>query len=75
MPKLYSSVEIQKVLFILGFSFISQKGSHAKFRDDTGNIVILPMNKKEIPEGTLHSILKQSNISKTKFKSLLKSKK
>ena len=71
MPKLYSSTEIEKVLKQLGYSFISQKGSHGKFKNKTGNIVILPMNKKEIPIGTFKSILKQINISLEEFKNFL----
>jgi predicted RNA binding protein YcfA (HicA-like mRNA interferase family) len=68
MSKLYSSRQIQAVLIKLGFSFVSQKGSHAKFNDKKGNIVILPMAKKEIPEGTFRSILKQADISIKEFK-------
>jgi predicted RNA binding protein YcfA (HicA-like mRNA interferase family) len=68
MSKLYSSRQIQKVLDRLGFSFISQKGSHGKFKDTNGNTVILPMDKKEIPDGTFKSILKQAGITLQKFK-------
>ena len=71
MSKLYSSRQIQKVLDRLGFSFISQKGSHAKFKDADGNTVILPMGKKEIPDGTFRSILKQAGIPLQKFKEIL----
>lgn len=68
MSKLYSSRKIQSVLERLGFILVSQKGSHAKFKDENGNIVILPMGKKEIPDGTFRSILKQGNVSVQKFK-------
>jgi len=64
MSKLYSSKEIAAVLKILGYNFISQKGSHGKYKNPEGIITILPMNKKEIPEGTLSSILKQVKITK-----------
>lgn len=37
MPKLYSSKEIEKILNIIGFVKISQKGSHAKFKNKSGN--------------------------------------
>ena len=63
MPKLYSSAEISYVLEILGYNFVSQKGSHGKYKNSEGVVTILPMNKKEIPEGTLSSILKQTKIS------------
>ncbi len=71
MPKLHSSKEIEFVLKILEFNFNSQKGSHGKFKNSKGEITILPMNKKEIPEGTLSSILKQIGISKKEFINIL----
>lgn len=71
MSKLYSSNDIEIVLRKLGFKLISQKGSHGKFKDETGKIVILPMNKKEIPMGTFRSILKQMGVSYKEFKELL----
>ncbi len=70
MPKLHSSKEILKVLERKGFIFISQKGSHIKYRK-TGNptlTTIIPANRKEIPEGTFRSILRQSNLTEKDFK-------
>ena len=71
MSKLHSSREIEAVLIKLGFLKVSQKGSHAKFKDQDGTTVILPMSKKEIPEGTFRSILKQADTSLKKFNSLV----
>lgn len=70
MPKLYSSKEIEFVIRKLGFIFVSQKGSHGKFKHEDGRISVLPMNKKEIPIGTFRSILKQANISLQEFEKL-----
>ena len=70
MPKLYSSKAILKVLEHKGFVFVSQKGSHIKYRK-TGNptlTTIIPANKKEIPEGTFRSILRQSSSTEEDFK-------
>ena len=61
MPKLYSSAQIIKVLKNKGFIYISQKGSHIKFR-------IIPANKKEGPYGTFKSILRQSELTEKDFK-------
>ena len=72
MPKLYSSRVIETVLLRLNFKIVSQKGSHGKFKNPEGHIVILPMNRKEIPQGTFRSILRQAGISESKFKTLLK---
>jgi len=70
MPKLYFSVEILKVLQKHGFAFVSRNGSHIKYRK-TGNptlTVIVPSDRKQIPSGTFHSILKQSELFKKDFK-------
>lgn len=74
MSKLYSSKEITLILELLGFNFVSQRGSHGKFKNKDGIITILPMNKREIPESTLSSILKQVKISKKEFVELLNKK-
>jgi predicted RNA binding protein YcfA (HicA-like mRNA interferase family) len=69
MPKLYSSACIIKVLQKKGFIYISQKGSHVKFRK-TGKqtlTVIVPANRKEIPIGTFRSILRQSSLPRDDF--------
>ncbi|MBI2627598.1 type II toxin-antitoxin system HicA family toxin [Candidatus Nomurabacteria bacterium] len=69
MPKLLSSRQVIKILENNGFVFISQKGSHLKFRkqETQSKTVIVPANKKEIPIGTLHSIIRQSSLSKENF--------
>ena len=69
MAKLFSSDYIVKVLLRFGFLFISQKGSHAKYRK-IGNptlTVIVPMARREIPLGTFRSVLKQSGLSEDDF--------
>lgn len=68
MPKLLSSREIIKVLEKNGFGKVSQKGSHMKFFSVLRRrVVIVPANKKAIPIGTFHSILRQSKLSKKDF--------
>ena len=69
MPKLLSSKIIIKTLERKGFVFVSQKGSHIKYRKH-GSIVltvIIPANKKEIPYGTFRSILRQSGLNEEEF--------
>ena len=69
MPKLLSSKQVIKVLENNGFVFMSQKGSHLKFRkqENKSKTVIVPANKKEIPIGTLHSVIRQSSLLKEDF--------
>jgi len=71
MSKLYSSKEIESVLKKLKFQLDSQKCSHGKFKIEKGQIVILPMNRKEIPFGTFRSILRQMSIDDKDFRKLL----
>ena len=70
MPKLYSSDYIIKVLYKHGFMFVSQKGSHAKFRKNGDPVLttIVPADRKEIPIGTFRSILRQSGLIEGNFK-------
>jgi predicted RNA binding protein YcfA (HicA-like mRNA interferase family) len=68
MPKRYSSDEILKVLSKHGFVFVSQKGSHVKFKNFNRSLVaIVPVNRREIPAGTFHSILRQSKLNAIDF--------
>ena len=70
MSKLYSSERIIKVLEKNQFVYVSQKGSHVKYRK-YGNpslTVIVPANHREIPFGTFRSILRQSQLQEIDFK-------
>ncbi|MBM2813674.1 MAG: hypothetical protein HW421_436 [Ignavibacteria bacterium] len=69
----FSSKEMRSVVEFLGFQFLKQKGQHAKFRNPKGDIVILPLNKIELPEGSFKNILKQCGITLKQFKALLNS--
>ncbi len=66
MSKLLSSKQIEKVLSANGFMFISQKGSHAKYRKGS-RTVIVPSPKKEIPMGTFRSIARQAGLTQEDF--------
>jgi len=63
MPKLYSSDHIIKILCKHGFVFVSQRGSHVKYRKTANPTLtaIIPANRKEIPLGTFQSILSSSS--------------
>lgn len=70
MPRFYSSSQIIKVLQNKGFIYISQRGSHVKFRK-IGNptlTVIVPASRKEVPMGTFKSILRQAHLLEKDFK-------
>jgi len=65
MPKLFSSIRIIKTLERKGFMFVSQRGSHVKYRKEKTEtlVVIVPARKKVIPMGTFRSILRQSKLT------------
>ncbi len=66
MPKLHSSRHIIAVLIKKGFIEIDQTGSHKKLRKDD-RTVIVPSPRKEMPHGTVASILRQSGLNKSDF--------
>lgn len=66
MPKLHSSRFIISVLEKNGFYFVSQKGSHIKMRKGKFTVIV-PANKRGIPVGTFHSIVRQSGLTSDYF--------
>jgi len=72
-----SSDDVTRVLKKVGFEYAPKrgKGSHAAFYriDENGRklLVIVP-KRRELPNGTLLSILQQANLSKDDFIKLLK---
>jgi len=70
MPKPVLLKIILKVLKDKGFFFVSQKGSHGKYRK-IGNptrTVIVKITEKEVPYGPFRSILLQSGLSEGDFR-------
>mgnify|MGYP001075290788 FL=1 len=62
--------EIIKALKKFGFEYVSQKGSHLKYRNGS-RVVIIP-NHSEVAKGTLQSILTMANIPLENFVDKLK---
>jgi predicted RNA binding protein YcfA (HicA-like mRNA interferase family) len=67
MPRRLGSAEIIRVLEANGFTFISQRGSHVKYRNAPGRTAIVPHPKREIPIGTTRSIIRQSGLTPKDF--------
>jgi predicted RNA binding protein YcfA (HicA-like mRNA interferase family) len=67
VPKLLSSDEIVKILLANGFEFVSQRGSHQKYRNSSGYTVIVPAGRKQTPRGTTQSIIRQSGLDRNLF--------
>ncbi|MCD4774037.1 MAG: type II toxin-antitoxin system HicA family toxin [Bacteroidales bacterium] len=54
--------ELIKILEKNGFIFIRQSGSHAIFKKTGNVIIVVPIHSKDIPKGTLSSILKDAGL-------------
>jgi predicted RNA binding protein YcfA (HicA-like mRNA interferase family) len=65
-----TATEVNKILERHNFILISQHGSHQKWRNhQTGKQVIVPYHKgKQLPLGTLKSIIEGSGITEEEFK-------
>ncbi len=57
--------EIKRRLERAGFLETSQRGNHVKFVRRQGDVIdtVIVPNKREIPVGTLHSILNQAHLT------------
>jgi len=52
-----------------GFGFVSQRGSHAKYRDARGRTTIVPIHKGEdIGPGLFLRILREAGIDPSEFR-------
>jgi len=67
MAKRISSDNFLGIITAHGFRFISQRGSHSTYRDAQGHTVIVPHPRKDIPIGTLRSMIRQSSLPKELF--------
>lgn len=65
-----SGREVVRALAKVGFSEVSQRGSHLKLRNREGRTVIVPMHR-ELAGGTLRSILRQTDLTVEAFIELL----
>ena len=64
MPSKYPVLSLQEIIKILeshGFVYVSQRGSHIKYKN--GNRVVIVPAHDEIAKGTLKSILQQAGLS------------
>jgi predicted RNA binding protein YcfA (HicA-like mRNA interferase family) len=66
MPERYSTRDIRKILLALGFTRVSQRGSHVKFSNSV-DTVIVPAGRNVIRAGAFASILRQSGLTAADF--------
>lgn len=65
-----SGPDVVRALGKVGFSEISQRGSHVKLRHSDGRTAIVPAHR-ELAPGTLRSVLRQAGLSIDDFGNLL----
>jgi predicted RNA binding protein YcfA (HicA-like mRNA interferase family) len=64
--------EIVRALERAGFVHVSTKGSHAKLVDQDGHTVVVPLHGgRDVPRGTVGSILRQAGLTAATFRELL----
>jgi predicted RNA binding protein YcfA (HicA-like mRNA interferase family) len=64
--------EVLKALVGVGFVPVSTKGSYAKVAHPDGRVAVVPMHGgRDIPRGTLGSILRQAGLTVAEFRELL----
>lgn len=69
MPKQYPYKLVLSILKKNGFFYVSQTGSHIKYRKEgnpTKNVII-PIHEKDLRYGTFRSILRQSGLKEDDF--------
>jgi predicted RNA binding protein YcfA (HicA-like mRNA interferase family) len=62
--------EVLSKLQRAGFEVKRQSGSHAVLRHPDGRQTYVAMHTKDMPEGTLKSILKQAGLTDEEFRAL-----
>jgi len=75
MPKLslFTSRKLIKTLKALGFQLDHTTGSHFIFYNpQTKKRAVVPHHTKDLPKGTITSILKEAGVSRKELENLLK---
>lgn len=65
-----SGADVVRALGKVGYSQLSQRGSHVKLGNDAGRTAIVPMHR-ELASGTLRSVLRQAGLTVEEFIELL----
>ncbi|MBP7964999.1 MAG: type II toxin-antitoxin system HicA family toxin [Caldilineaceae bacterium] len=65
MPRLpsFTPQELGRILELRGFELDRVKGSHhIYYHSESGQRVVVPFHKRDLPRGTLRAILRQAGI-------------
>lgn len=61
-----------KILILLGFKELGQKGSHKFFINDIGLTTVISVHNEDLTRGLIRKILKDINISIDEYEKLKK---
>ncbi len=67
-----SSKDMVRILEILGFNEIRQKGSHKSFRHVDGRTTVIPFHGEDLGRGLIRKVLKDIEISPDEYEKLRK---
>ncbi|MEA1960391.1 MAG: type II toxin-antitoxin system HicA family toxin [Bacillota bacterium] len=65
-----SDKEMVKILMLLGFVLIRQKGSHIFFAHPDGRVTVVPCHNEDLGRGLIRKILKDVDISIPEYERL-----
>lgn len=63
LPRDIKGREMIALLIKLGFKNVGSKGSHIRFKHQDGRKTQVAVHPKPIPQGTLHAILRQIEMT------------
>lgn len=70
--KLIKAIDLEYLLFQLGFEKIRQKGSHAFYRHQDGRTTTIPFHlSKDLPRPLIRAILNEINLSIKEYNDLI----
>lgn len=67
-----SDKEMVKLLVMLGFQKVRQKGSHMVFAHSDGRTTVVPYHNEDLGRGLLRKILKEIELSISEYEVLRK---
>lgn len=67
-----SSKDMVRILELLGFEEIRQKGSHKNFRHKDGRTTLVPFHGEDLGRGLIRKILKDIEVSVEEYEKLRK---
>ena len=62
---------MEKVLFVLGFQRVRQRGSHVFYKHPSGRYTTIPFHARDLPKSLVRKILQEIGVSVEEFKKIV----